>query len=125
MWRVWERKEGCTGCWWGNLRERPLGRPRRRWEDNIKMDVQELGGGRGDWMELAQDRDRWRALVSSVCRYRHVYQCACFLFVVLISIIMIIFSGSAAQCRLWLPRSRGIFITHDAPQSVGLFWTSD
>jgi hypothetical protein len=36
--------------------------PRRRWEDNIKMDLEELGGGRGDWMELAQDRDRWRAL---------------------------------------------------------------
>jgi hypothetical protein len=46
--------------------KRPLGRPRRRWEDNIKMDVQEVGGGLGDWMELAQDRDRWRALVSTV-----------------------------------------------------------
>ena len=44
----------------------PLGRPRRRWEDNIKMDLQEVGGGCGDWMELAQDRDRWRALVSTV-----------------------------------------------------------
>jgi hypothetical protein len=44
----------------------PLGRPRRRWEDNIKVDVQEVGGGRRDWMELAQDRDRWRALVSMV-----------------------------------------------------------
>jgi hypothetical protein len=42
--------------------KRPLGRPRRRWEDNVKMDVKEVGGGRGDWMELAQDRDRWRAL---------------------------------------------------------------
>ena len=40
--------------------KRPLGRPRRRWEDNIKMDLQEVGGGRGDWMELAQDRDRWQ-----------------------------------------------------------------
>ena len=46
--------------------KRPLGTPRRRWEDNIKMDVQEVGGGCGDWMELAQDRDRWRALVSMV-----------------------------------------------------------
>jgi len=42
--------------------KRPLGKPRRRWEDNIKMDLQEVGEGRGDWMELAQDRDRWRAL---------------------------------------------------------------
>ena len=41
-------------------------RPRRRWEDNIKMDPREVGGGCGDWMELAQDRDRWRAFVSTV-----------------------------------------------------------
>jgi hypothetical protein len=46
--------------------KRPLGRLRRRWEDNIKMDFQEVGGGCGDWMELARDRDRWRALVSTV-----------------------------------------------------------
>ena len=46
--------------------KRPLGRPRLRWEDNIKMDLQEVGGGCGGWMELAQDRDRWRALVSTV-----------------------------------------------------------
>ena len=46
--------------------KRPLGRPRRRWEDNIKMDLQEVGGGRGDWMELAQDRDGWRAPVGTV-----------------------------------------------------------
>jgi hypothetical protein len=45
--------------------KRPLGRHRRRWDD-IKMDLQEVGGGRGDWMELAQDRDRWRALVGKV-----------------------------------------------------------
>jgi hypothetical protein len=49
---------------------RPLGRSRSRWEDNIKMDLQEFGGGRGDWMELAQDRDRWRALVSMVKNFR-------------------------------------------------------
>jgi hypothetical protein len=50
--------------------KRPLGGPRRRWEDNIKMDLQEVGGGRGDWMELAQDRDRWRALVGTVRNFR-------------------------------------------------------
>ena len=44
--------------------KRPLGRPRRRWEDNIKMDLQEVGGSCGDWMELAQDRDMWRALAE-------------------------------------------------------------
>jgi hypothetical protein len=47
-------------------RKRPLWRPRHRWEDNIKMDLQEVGGGCGDWTELAQDRDRWRELVSTV-----------------------------------------------------------
>jgi hypothetical protein len=45
--------------------KRLLGRPRLRWKDNIMMDLQEVGGGRGDWMELAQDRDRWRALVRN------------------------------------------------------------
>jgi hypothetical protein len=50
--------------------KRPFGRPKRRWEDNIKMDLQGVGGGRGDFMELAQDRDRWRALVSTVKNFR-------------------------------------------------------
>ena len=50
--------------------KRPLGRPRHRWEDNIKMDLQEVGGSCGDWMESAQDRDRWRALVSTVRNLR-------------------------------------------------------
>ena len=50
--------------------KRPLGRPRRRWGDNIKMDLQEVEGGCEDWMELAQDRDRWRALVSTVMNLR-------------------------------------------------------
>ena len=50
--------------------KRPLGRPRRRWGDNIKMDLQEVGGGCEDWLELAQDRDRWRALVNTVMNLR-------------------------------------------------------
>jgi len=50
--------------------KRPLGRPRRRWEGNINMDLQEVGGGHGDWMELAQDRDRWQALVGTVRDFR-------------------------------------------------------
>jgi hypothetical protein len=45
---------------------RPLGRPRSRWEDNIKADLQEVGCEGKDWIELAQDRDRWRALVNAV-----------------------------------------------------------
>jgi hypothetical protein len=50
--------------------KRPLGRPRRRWKDNIKMDFQEVGRGRRDWMDLAQNRDRWRALVGTVRNFR-------------------------------------------------------
>jgi hypothetical protein len=50
--------------------KRPLKTLRRRWEDNIKMDLQEVGGGRGNWMELAEDRDRWRALVGTVRNFR-------------------------------------------------------
>jgi len=50
--------------------KRPLGRPRRRWEDNIKMDLQEVVGDGEDWMELAQHRDRWRALVGTMSDFR-------------------------------------------------------
>ena len=50
--------------------KRSLGRPRRRWEDNIKIDLEEVGSGCGDWMELAQDSDRWWALVSTVMNFR-------------------------------------------------------
>jgi hypothetical protein len=50
--------------------KRPLGRPRRRWEENIKMDLQEVGCWGVDWIDLAQDRDRWRALVNTVINLR-------------------------------------------------------
>ena len=50
--------------------KRPLGRPRRRWVDNIRMDVQEVGCGYVDWIGLAQDMDRWRTLVSAVMNLR-------------------------------------------------------
>jgi hypothetical protein len=49
---------------------RPLGRPRHRWEDNIKMDLRKVGWGGADWIDLAQDRDRWRALVYTVMNLR-------------------------------------------------------
>jgi hypothetical protein len=49
---------------------RQLGRPRRRWEDNIKMDLREVGWGGMDWINLAQDRDRWRAVVNAVMNLR-------------------------------------------------------
>jgi len=50
--------------------KRPLVRPRRRWKDNIKMDLQEVGCGGMDWIELAQDRDRWWAIVNAVMNLR-------------------------------------------------------
>jgi hypothetical protein len=50
--------------------KRPLGRPRRRWEDNIKMDLREIGWGGMDWFDLAQDREHWRALVNTVMNLR-------------------------------------------------------
>jgi hypothetical protein len=50
--------------------KKPIGRPRRRWEDNIKMDLQEVGYWGMDWIELVQDRDRWRALVNAVMNLR-------------------------------------------------------
>jgi len=50
--------------------KRSLGKPRRRWKDNINMELQAVGGGRGDWMDLAQNRDGWRALVGTVRNFR-------------------------------------------------------
>ena len=70
MARMEEGREVHRVLVWKPERKRPLGRPRHRWEDNIKMDLQEVGGGCGDWMELAQDRDRWRAVVSTVMNLR-------------------------------------------------------
>jgi hypothetical protein len=51
-------------------RKRPLGRPRRRWVDNIKMDLREIGWDGMDWIDLTQDRDQWRALVRAVMNLR-------------------------------------------------------
>jgi len=59
--------------------KKPLGRPRRRWEDNIKMDLQEVWCGGMDWIELAQERDRWRALVNAVMKVRVPYNAGKFL----------------------------------------------
>jgi hypothetical protein len=60
-----------TEFWWGKPEgKRPLGRSRRRWENNIKTDLQKVGGGGIDWIELAQDRDIWLALVNAVMNLR-------------------------------------------------------
>jgi hypothetical protein len=71
MWRVWGEDRGVHRVLAVKPEgKRQLGRPRRRWEDNNKMDLQEVGWGRGDWMKLAQNRDRWRALVGTVRDFR-------------------------------------------------------
>ena len=71
MWRIWGRIEGCTWCWWGSLRERG------HWGDQdidgriiLSWIFRKLEGVHGDWMELAQDRDGWRALVGTVRNFR-------------------------------------------------------
>jgi hypothetical protein len=61
---------GVHRFWVGKPKgKRPLGRPRRRWENNIKIDFQKVGGGCGDWMERAQDKDSWRALVGTLMNF--------------------------------------------------------
>jgi len=68
--RVGERR-GVYRVWVGIYEsKRPLGRPRRKWQDNIKMDLQEVECEGMDWIELAQDRDRWRALMYAVMNLR-------------------------------------------------------
>jgi hypothetical protein len=69
MWHAWERNayKVLMGKPEG---KRPLGRPRRRWQDGIRMDLGETGLGGVDWIQLAQDRDRWRAVVSAVMNLR-------------------------------------------------------
>jgi len=68
--RMGERRGACRILVGKPEGKRPLGRPRRRWEDNIKMDLQEVGCGCMDWIELAQDRDRWRVIVNVVMNIR-------------------------------------------------------
>jgi hypothetical protein len=65
------RKEVYTGFWWGHLKEGDhFGRPRRRWEFNIMINLQEVEFGGMDWMELALDRDSWEAVVNPVMNLR-------------------------------------------------------
>ena len=68
--RIGERRGVCRILVGKPEGKRPLGKPRRRWEDNIKTDLQEVGCGGMHWIELSQDWDRWRALVSEVMKLR-------------------------------------------------------
>jgi hypothetical protein len=70
MWRVWVRRGVYRVLVRKPDRRRPLGRPRHRWVENIRMDLQEVGCGYMDWIGLAQDRDSWRTLVSAVMNLR-------------------------------------------------------
>ena len=67
MWHIWVEERGVYRVLVGKPEaKRPLGRPRRRWVDNIRMDLQEVGCGYVDWIGLAQVRDTWRTVVSTV-----------------------------------------------------------
>ena len=70
MWRVWVRRGVVQGLGGENGGKEPLGRPGRRWVDNIRLDLQEVGCGYMDWIGLAQDTARWRTLVSAVMNLR-------------------------------------------------------
>jgi hypothetical protein len=65
MWHAWERRGMCIRFLWKS-QNRSLGRPRPRWKDGIRMDLREIGWGSVDWIQLAQDRDWWRAVVNTV-----------------------------------------------------------
>jgi hypothetical protein len=65
-----EKRNACRILVGNPEGKRALGRPRRRWMDNIKIELREIGWDRGDWIDLAQDRDQWRALVRAVMNFR-------------------------------------------------------
>jgi hypothetical protein len=70
MWHAWERREKYKVLVGKPEGRRPLGRPKGRWEDGVRMDLREIGLRGVDWIRLAQDKDRWRAVVSAVMNIR-------------------------------------------------------
>jgi hypothetical protein len=77
--RMGDRRSVYRVLVWKREGKRSLGRPRRRWEDNIKLELQEVGCGGMDWIELDQDMDRWRTLVNAVMNLRVPYNAGNFL----------------------------------------------
>jgi hypothetical protein len=70
MWYIGETGEVHTGFWWGDVREIDLLENLRRWENNINMDIQSVRWGSLNWIDLAQDRDRWRLLMHTAVTFR-------------------------------------------------------
>jgi hypothetical protein len=70
MWHAWEKEEVFTGFWLGGQKRRELGKPRRRWEDNIKIYLTEIEIDGSNWIQLAQDRVQWWAFVNTVMNLR-------------------------------------------------------
>jgi hypothetical protein len=70
MWHVWGRGEVFIGFWLGGPKVRAVGRPRRRWESSIKMDLREIGINEANWIQLTQYRVQWRAFVNTVMNLR-------------------------------------------------------
>jgi hypothetical protein len=75
MWHAWGRGEVFTGFWLGGPKLRALGRPRRRLEDNIKMDLREIGIYGANWIHLAQGRVQWCAFVNMVMNFQLPQEC--------------------------------------------------
>jgi hypothetical protein len=70
MYHEWGRIGMHNGYWWESQKERPQGRPKNRWVDNIKIDLRDIGWDATDWIDLAQDKERWKALVNAVKNFR-------------------------------------------------------
>ena len=98
------------GFWRGNLKEKEdlLGRPGRIWENNIRMDLKDIGWEGIDWIDLAEDKDKWQALVNTAMNIRFPH----------------FFSNGATAHSGPGPHCRGFTIT-DTPHSVGLLWTRE
>jgi hypothetical protein len=74
MWHAWERRENCTNFWWESQKGRDHSED--RWEDGIRTDLRETGWRDVEWIQLAKDRDQWRALINTVMNLRVLSPCS-------------------------------------------------